>query len=378
MKMKIRGFFLSKVFFLFGLVLYFGIIPLWPQGRAEEFENEWTYYETRLREGAGVEERMLSLRRMMKTYGGQGINLKHVKKEMKKLQKRMDILDFQKAWTQYQSQKSKMSLLKRLGTIDALQKRFGKKKINLGPLKKEKKQLKKRQVQIEYKKSWSFYQSQVSQGAGVQERVNILDRIKQKFGKKGIDISLVKKERSGLKVLLLDSFEDEKTEWAIPSWAFVKSDNAGISLDVDRSTASQGQNSLKVKTRFKSKMWSGAYVEIEMTEGYYLNFRGYQTLSADIFIPSEAPDNLKGEFILTVGYTWAWTEMKEPIILPTGKWTTLSVDLTTEGNAWLVPLTEKLLGDVRKVGIRVQSNQDSYQGPVYIDNIRLEFAKDAQ
>jgi len=366
------------VFFLFTLVLYFGNTPLWAQNRAEEFENEWTYYETRVREGAGVEERMLSLRRMMKTYVGQGINLKRVKKGIKKLQKRMDVLVFQNVWAQYESKKSKMSLLKRVETTDEMLKIYGNKKVNLGPLKKEMKRLKKRQDQAEYKKSWSFYKSRVSQGAGVQERVDILERIKQKFGKKGINLRLVKKERSGLKVLLIESFEKENTEWAIPSWAFVKSDNAGMSLDVDGSKASQGQNSLKVETRFKSKMWSGAYVEIELTEGYYLDFRGYQTLSADIFIPSEAPDNLKGEFILTVSYTWSWTEMKEATILPTGKWTTLSVDLTPEGNAWLVPLTEKMVGDVRKVGIRVQSNQDSYEGPVYIDNIRLEFANDVQ
>ena len=191
---------------------------------------------------------------------------------------------------------------------------------------------------------------------------------KKKSSKPAAAASASSKET--LQVMRLFDFETDLDGWRIPDWAFAKKDNAAVDVSLAEDQASNGKKSLKINCNFPPKMWSGAYVEIERESGNFMDFTGHQYLLVDIFLPPEAP-KLKGEIILTVGENWAWTEMRQPVMLTPGQWTTVKADITPDGTAWKVRLTSELASDVRKLGVRVSSSSPEYKGPVYIDNIRL-------
>ena len=171
---------------------------------------------------------------------------------------------------------------------------------------------------------------------------------------------------------VLFDFESDLDGWRIPDWAFEKSDNAAVQVSVAPDQASSGKKSLKLGSKFPPKMWSGSYVEIERESGNYMDFSPHPMLKVDVFLPAEAPKKMKGEIILTVGDAWAWTEMRQPIELTPGAWTTLQANVLPDSTSWKARLTPDLVSDVRKLGVRVSCSSGSYEGPVYIDNVRLE------
>ncbi len=171
---------------------------------------------------------------------------------------------------------------------------------------------------------------------------------------------------------VLFSFEVDSDGWRIPDWAFEKSDNASVEVTVGGEFASDGKKALKMATKFPPKMWSGAYAEIEQDSSSYMDFSPFPYLMADVYVPAEAPKRMKAEIILTVGDNWAWTEMRQPVELVPGAWTTIQANVAPDSTAWKARLTPELIGDVRKLGVRVSVNGPSYEGPVFIDNVRLE------
>ena len=59
-------------------------------------------------------------------------------------------------------------------------------------------------------------------------------------------------------------------------------------------------------------------------------------------------------------------------MLAPGEWTVISVDLTPESMNWRKFITDEFRSDVRKLGVRIESNgKIAYKGPVYIDNVKL-------
>ncbi len=170
---------------------------------------------------------------------------------------------------------------------------------------------------------------------------------------------------------VLFDFEKGPEGWRIPDWAFGKADNAAVGVVWTPEHSSRGRNGLKLVTDFPPKKWNGAYVEIEREPGAFMDFNGFDLLEVDVFLPENAPMKLKAQFILTVGEDWTWTEMRQEVELTPGEWTKLKADVRNTSLSWKAPMTDEIRADVRKLGVRIQSNSTPYLGPVYFDNVRL-------
>lgn len=171
---------------------------------------------------------------------------------------------------------------------------------------------------------------------------------------------------------VLFGFEKNTESWEIPDWALEKEDHVGDSISVSNTCASEGKSSLEFRVDFPGPRpdpkWAGAYVEVQE----YFDWTPYSSIAFDVYLPPEAPVGLKAKIILTVGDNWEWTEMSGLIPLEPGKWTTITANLKAGSTDWRrAAVTDAFRQDVRKLGIRIESNRPAYKGPIYIDNIRL-------
>lgn len=163
-------------------------------------------------------------------------------------------------------------------------------------------------------------------------------------------------------------FEKNTQGWSIPDWSLEKEDYKAESVATSDKFAKEGKSSLEVMVNFPGGKWAGAYVEIEQ----FFDWSLYKTLSADVYLPKEAPLGLEVRPILTVGDGWTWTEMNSSAKLIPGEWTTVTANIAAGSTDWKkTEVTDKFAADVRKVGIRIESKR-AYSGSIYIDNIRLE------
>jgi len=168
----------------------------------------------------------------------------------------------------------------------------------------------------------------------------------------------------------LFGFEEKVPNWEIPDWSFEKDDHVGESVAISEKFAKEGKSSLEVMANFPGAKWAAAYVEVQQ----FFDWTAYKAISADIYLPKEAPFGLQARFILTVGEDWAWTEMARLVKLVPGEWVTVTASLVPGSTDWRrTQVTNQFRTDIRKFGLRVESNMKPvYSGPVYIDNIRLE------
>jgi hypothetical protein len=169
---------------------------------------------------------------------------------------------------------------------------------------------------------------------------------------------------------VLFSFEEAVPSWEVPDWCFEKEEYVAESIAVSTKYAKDAKSSLEIMANFPGAKWTAAYVEVQQ----YFDWTPYKTLSADVYIPKEAPFGLQARFILTVGENWTWTEMSRLVKLVPGEWTTVTANLAPGSTDWRrTQVTEEFRADIRKAGIRIESNmRPVYNGPVYIDNIALE------
>lgn len=172
------------------------------------------------------------------------------------------------------------------------------------------------------------------------------------------------------KEITLYNFEKDPQGWEIPDWAFAKKDNASEQIGISEFQASNGKYALELGVDFQvNEGWKGAYIE-RITD--ITDWSLFKYLYMDIFLPKEAPRGLRARIILTVGEDWKWSEMNKSIPLAPGEWTVLKVDLSGESLNWKRFITDEFRADVKKVGVRIESNGNVvYKGPVYIDNVRL-------
>lgn len=169
--------------------------------------------------------------------------------------------------------------------------------------------------------------------------------------------------------LVIFDFEKGLEEWAIPDWAQTSPDYVGKNTAPSQEFRSRGQSALELVASFPGGKWTGAYVERTM---YVTDWSAFSGLAADLYLPQNAPEGLKARFILSVGDKWEWTEMNRALPLKPGAWTTLTVDLKPGSQDWKFFPDEKFRKDIRKVGIRIESDaKPAYTGPVYVDNVRL-------
>jgi len=169
---------------------------------------------------------------------------------------------------------------------------------------------------------------------------------------------------------LLFSFDEKAPNWEIPDWALEKDEYVGESIAISTKYAKEGQSSLEVMSHFPGGKWTAVYLQVEQD----FDLTRYKTLSADIYLPKEAPFGLQARFILTVDPNWTWTEMTRMVKLVPGEWTTITADLMPGSTDWRkTQVTDEFRAGVRKIGIRIESNmRPAYSGPIYIDNIRAQ------
>ncbi|MBF0217111.1 MAG: hypothetical protein HQL30_08975 [Candidatus Omnitrophica bacterium] len=164
-------------------------------------------------------------------------------------------------------------------------------------------------------------------------------------------------------------FENDLQGWEIPAWAEGKNDYVAETVSQSKDFASEGTASMKVMANFPGGNWTAALVEIQQ----YLDISFYRAIRVDVYVPADAPEGLKASLILTVGNNWKFVEMNQNIPLSPGKWVTITGNIEPGSYDWkrVVPDTE-FGQDVRKIAVRVMSNrQPQYNGPIYIDNIRV-------
>ena len=168
--------------------------------------------------------------------------------------------------------------------------------------------------------------------------------------------------------LIIFDFEDGVQEWVVPEWALTSSDYGGKTLAASKDFLSHGAGSLQFLVQFPGGKWSGAYLERMM---YVTDWSPFQSISVDIYLPYNTPQGLKARFILTVGKDWTWTEMNRGIALTPDQWTTITANLKPGSLDWSFFPTDEFRKDVRKIGIRIESDSPAYSGAVYLDHVRL-------
>lgn len=178
--------------------------------------------------------------------------------------------------------------------------------------------------------------------------------------------AVVRAQENGLVIF---DFENGMEDWVIPEWALSSPDNVSKSLTPSLDFVSHGKGSLQVLVDFPGGKWAGGYLERMM---YVTDWTPFGAIAADIYVPYNAPNELKARFILTVGDKWEWTETNRALELHPDQWTTITAHLKEGSLDWKFFPDETFRKDIRKVGIRVEADEGAvYSGPIYIDNIRL-------
>lgn len=174
---------------------------------------------------------------------------------------------------------------------------------------------------------------------------------------------------AGAEEKVLFDFEKDTQGWEIPEWALEQQDCASKFVEASKDVSRNGQGSLKLVADFPGKIWTAAIVE--NTDSF--DWTPYKAVACDLYIPADAPSGLKARIIVTVGENWKFTEMTRAIPLIPGEWVTISAGLLPGSEDWKKTVVDDdFRKDVRKIAIRVESNkQPVYNGPLYIDNIRV-------
>jgi hypothetical protein len=167
---------------------------------------------------------------------------------------------------------------------------------------------------------------------------------------------------------VLYTFDDNLEGWEISSWSVDKPDHVGRELKISKHAAAAGAAGAEMRVEFPGVMWSGAIAEVQR----YIDLSDYAAISADIYLPPDAPVSLRGKIIITAGDDWRFIEMTRGIKLTPGVWTTITADLSDGSSDWKrMKMDASIRSDVRKMAIRIESSKAPYAGPVYIDNIRV-------
>ncbi len=166
----------------------------------------------------------------------------------------------------------------------------------------------------------------------------------------------------------LYDFETTSEGWEVPFWAMAKPDHVATTAQLSSTVSSTGHGSLAVSASFPGITWAAALAEVQ----HYIDLSSYGSISADIFIPTDAPSGLYAKLILTSGDTWNFIEMLRVTRLIPGKWTTVTASLSDKSIDWgKTTMTKDILADIRKIGIRVESPSSPYSGVFFIDNVLL-------
>lgn len=184
---------------------------------------------------------------------------------------------------------------------------------------------------------------------------------------------------------ILYDFEQTVENWKIPDWAYYQDDHRAVELAPSEKKFSNGKSSLEVMCDFPGTKWAAALVELEKDQ----DLSGYNTISADIYIPKKAPKGfMQARLILTVGIGWHFIEMRSPVPLIPGKWVHIEAKLDNaepdenSKSDWKGRKEKRLfkhIDAIKKIAVRVEYDSapphrigPRYKGPIYIDNIVIK------
>ncbi len=160
--------------------------------------------------------------------------------------------------------------------------------------------------------------------------------------------------------------------WDIPTWSLIEEDYVSPILAIDKNFTNQGASSIKLTVAFPGEEWRAGIVE---TEGFF-DLTLYRAISFDMYLPKNAPNGIEVRTIIVTGEDYQWLEIKDPISIRPGRRTTVTASLKKGNRSWsgmngTRKMTDEIKSGIRKIAIRIESNDVKYEGPVYIDNIRL-------
>lgn len=136
---------------------------------------------------------------------------------------------------------------------------------------------------------------------------------------------------------------------------------------------SQGKGALSLQADYPGETAIRKVVEEDWS--------GFNRLAFDIYIPPDAPSDMRVMIYLRDPDLWWYESLLEPYLRP-GDWTRLIVDLTGRSTNWVPqghskPYSPQILWRVREIGLRFFGHR-AYKGAVYIDNINLWKTKELE
>ncbi len=151
-------------------------------------------------------------------------------------------------------------------------------------------------------------------------------------------------------------------------WELAREDTPKASFTVTDRRSSSGKRSLRLVPQPGRE---GSWVSVKKHLDNDL-FK-YQHLAFEVYLPPEAPENMRAEVVLCDANLFWYSRLIEQPLRP-GDWTRLVCDITGEGEwkpgnhecAW----TDYSRQRIRELGVRVYCNAD-YSGPIFLDDVLL-------
>lgn len=118
-----------------------------------------------------------------------------------------------------------------------------------------------------------------------------------------------------------------------------------------------GNGSLRFTANFTSSNWNAGGKKDYSTPQ---NYSGYDYLSAWVYIPASAPNDLYSELYVKSTSSWKWADGDDVTLIP-NKWVQVRI---TPSNiaAW-----GGTASDIRQIGIQVKRRNTNYSGYIYYD-----------
>lgn len=167
--------------------------------------------------------------------------------------------------------------------------------------------------------------------------------------------------------------EQAPQNWNIPNWSAHKNDYVSPILALDKNFTSKGELGLKLMVNFSGDKWEAGIVE---TEGFF-DLTIYKAITCNLYLSKKAPRDISVRIVIAAGKDHTWIEMNNSTKITPGRTTKVSGNLRYGNNDWrttegTLKMTDEIKSTIKKIAIRVESNEARYTGPVYIDSIRLE------
>ncbi|MFH1665866.1 MAG: S1C family serine protease [Candidatus Omnitrophota bacterium] len=162
-------------------------------------------------------------------------------------------------------------------------------------------------------------------------------------------------------------FSDGLQGWGIPAWALSIPSYVTRSVQPSGEHAVKGDNSLQVYGNFSGARWQAVIAEVQQP----LNLTKYSSVSADVYVPEDAPKGLYADLGITFGRDLRWVYMNKPVSLLPGRWSRVEAGVAPGADGWREYTPDgKFRKTIKRVNVRVFKEGDvTYEGPVYIDNV---------